>query len=499
MKHLEQIIQSLSKEESRNYKLFINRTNESGERKDALLFDLFKKMGTAGDEDEIFQKLYGKGEKNVYYRLKNRVWEDLNLSLLIHNFNTNDLNYIFNQVLLSRIFQQKQQHRVALHYLNRAEKRANEIEGFELLDIIYNELIRLSHEILEINPEDYINKRKGNRVKLNHLQEIDDILAVLIYNVKKSQTFSGSNDQINKMLERTVNSFAQSKEVKNSPQLRFRIYHSLSRILLQKQDYQSLENYLLKTYTEFNREKLFNKNNHDTKLQMLTYISNALYKNGKSADSLEYAARLNEAMNEFNGLLKDKYIFFYYNTLVNNYARTDVERAIEILNEAKEKEVIRRHPVYIGFVYLNLAVSYFGLGDMRASLKNLIRLYMHDGFKSLDESFRLKIAVAELIVRYELEDFEFIEKKALQVKKEFGALLKEKNFQKDGALIDIIHGMTKSDKPRSDKPLLQKVQRFRKSIEQPGRTGEGTDASGEGEIIDYNSWLTKVLGSSGQR
>ncbi|MBC7864643.1 MAG: hypothetical protein IAF38_16845, partial [Bacteroidia bacterium] len=378
--------------------------------------------------------------------------------------------------------------KISLHYLNHAEKRATEIEGFELLDMIYNELIKLSHEIPEINPEEYINKRKENRVKLNHLQEIDDILAVLIYNVKTSQTFSGRNEQINKMLERTISSFAQSKEVKDSPQLRFRIYHSLSRILLQQQDYVSLENYLLKTYTEFNREKLFNKNNHDTKLQMLTYITNALYKNAKIEESLDYAARLNEAMNEFNGVLKDKYLFFYYSSLFYNYGfsheRRDLAKAIEILDEAKEKEVIKKHPVYIGFVYLNLAVAYFGLRDMRASLKNLVRLYMHDGFKTLDESFRLKIAMAELIVRYELEDFEFIEKKAQQVKKEFAKLLKEENFHKDIALIEIIQQMIKSDKPRTDKALLTKVARFSKSFE---------SQKAESEIIDYNEWLQGIM------
>lgn len=484
MKYLEQIIQSLTKEESRNYKLFINRTNESGERKDAQLFDLFKKMGPDGDEDEVFEKLYGKGDKNVYYRLKNRVWEDINLSLLIHNFNSGDVNYIFNQVLLSRIFQQKQQHKIALHYLHRAEKKATAIESYELLDLIYNELIKLSHEILEINPEEYINRRKENRVKLNHLQEIDDILAVLIYNVKTSQTFSGGNEQINKMLERTINSFAQSKEVKNSTQLRFRIYHSLSRILLQQQDYESLETYLLKTYNEFNQEKLFNKNNHDTKLQMLTYITNALYKNGKIEQSLEYAGRLREAMSEFNGMLEDKYLFFYYNSLVNNYGRSNTAKAIEILNEAKEKDVIKKHPVYIGFVYLNLAVSYYAFGDVRSALKNLVKLYMHDSFKTLDESFRLKIAVAELIVRYQLKDVEFITKKINQVRKEFAGLLKEKNFQKDDSLLEIIQLMLKSDKPRTDKELLQRVAKFRKTFA-PGKA--------ESEIIDYNEWLDSVF------
>ena len=53
------------------------------------------------------------------------------------------------------------------------------------------------------------------------------------------------------MLQKTVNDFAKSKDVKNSPVLRFKIYQSVSRILLQQQDYKSLEKYLLKTFDEY--------------------------------------------------------------------------------------------------------------------------------------------------------------------------------------------------------------------------------------------------------
>ena len=87
----------------------------------------------------------------------------------------------------------------------------------------------------------YIQKRKDNRSKLNKVQEIDDILAALIYRIKVSQNFAKQNTEILDLLQKTVNDFAKSKDVKNSPVLRFKIYQSVSRILLQQQDYKSLE------------------------------------------------------------------------------------------------------------------------------------------------------------------------------------------------------------------------------------------------------------------
>jgi hypothetical protein len=485
MNTLPEIISLLNKEEARNFKLFANRTNEQDGRKDLVLFDLVKHSYPQIDEEKIFRKLYGGKDKNAFYRLKNRLAEDIGISLSLLHYNSNDINYILNHYLLAKLFISRNKSDLSLHYMAKAEKRAVSIEAFHLLDMLYNEYIRLSHEVLDINPEEYIEKRKRNRLKLNRLQEIDDVLAVVIYEVKVGQNFGKGNERINEMLSKTVNTYANSAEVKNSPLLRFRIYESLSRILLQQHNYTALEKYLLKTYSEFEKEKLFNKGNHDTKLQMLTYICNALFKNNKLEESLTYAALLREAMDEFSGVLRDKYLFFYYNIQVNNYARNHVEKAIDILNEAKEQKAIKERPVYIGFVYLNLAVSYFGAGDFKSSLRSIVRLYMLESYKKLDEAFRFKISITELIVRYELKDYDYIDQRVKQLKKEFKNSLQKSEFGREKKLIEIIQMLIGTTSIKSDQKLLQAIKGF---------VQVNTKYAEEGsEIINYNEWLTKKL------
>ncbi|MCK6648958.1 MAG: hypothetical protein L6Q66_04835, partial [Bacteroidia bacterium] len=350
------LIAVLNKEEIRNFKLFINRTEKKEDRKDELLFDYTKHHLEDYNEEKIAKQLYGERDKNAFYRLKNRLVEDIGKSLLLQHSKSSDFNLIANQVLLSKIFVQKRNYKIAAYYLVKAERKALEKEYVDWLDIIYTDFIKLSHETLDINPEDYINKRKQNRNKLVKLQEIDDILAALIYRIKVSQNYSSSDTQVLDVLQKTVDEFSKNKEVRSSPALRFKIYDSLSRILLQQQNYQALEKYLIKTYKEFSKEKLFNQANHDTKLQLLTYLINSLFKNGKHDESLSYANILLEAMDEYNGILKDKYLFYYYNSLVINYSVKNSDRAIEILLEAKENTVIQKLPMYNVFVYLNLSV-----------------------------------------------------------------------------------------------------------------------------------------------
>jgi tetratricopeptide (TPR) repeat protein len=139
----------------------------------------------------------------------------------------------------------------------------------------------------------------------------------------------------------------------------------VSQTLLQKQDYLTLEEYLRKTFSEFSGEQLFNRGNHETKLQMLTYLVNSLFKNGKVEESLQFAEQLHQAMQAFNNLLYERFEVFYYNALVNNYSTFDIPRAIEILQNLLKNPNLQKVPFYELFVYLNLATSYFDLKQLQ--------------------------------------------------------------------------------------------------------------------------------------
>ncbi|MDQ3046564.1 MAG: hypothetical protein M3R27_03380 [Bacteroidota bacterium] len=480
MNILQDIIGSMTKEESRGFKLFIYRTEKSGDRKDELLFDLIKKQYPDYDEEKVLKRLYDSEEKNALYRLKNRLLDDISKSLSLHYFQANEYNLVLNSLLLSRLFQSKGQASIAAHYLNKALRKANDNELLEWLDIIYGEFIRLSHETLEINPEEYISKRKENRSKLNKVQEIDDILAALIYRIRVSQNFAGQNTEILKLLQSTVNDFAKSKDVKNSPVLRFKIYQSVSRILLQQQDFKSLEKYLLKTFDEFTKEKLFTKVNHDTKLQMLTYLINSLFKNKKVDLSLEYAEKLRVAMNEFGKLLFDKYLFYYYNSLVINYSVKDIDKAIETLHEARANASIKKLSVYSVFVYLNLAVLNFEKKNFREALKNLVKPMTQDAFKHLDEAWHLKLSVFELMIRYELEDMDYLEHKIGRMKKDYAVLLRKTEYIRQKQMIKILEMMMVSEGIKKDKQLLKNIDPLLE---------EATDT----DIINYSGWLKSKI------
>ncbi len=481
---LNQMILGLTKEEIRFYKIYSSRINSNQPRKDIELFDLIKKERESFDEDAATAKLYPDGNKNPYYRLKNRLKSELSKSLMVQHFDNEDVTQALNLYNLARHYLSRNLFHLAQHFLSKAEKRALALENHELLDLVYTEFIRLSQELLSINPETYILKRQDNELKLKSIRQIDDILATVKYKLKITQNFSPVDNPVVDMLQETVQKLTDSKELKGSSALRFKIYQAVSQILLQQHDYPNLEDYLRVTYAEFEEEKLFTKSNHQTKLQMLVYMVNALFKNDKLQESLAWAEKLKLGMEEFDRLHYDRFMFFYYNSLVINYSKVDMEKAIAVLLELEHNEKLKKTPFYIVFVYLNLSIFHFDLGNYREAIKRLNQLYHHDRFANTAAPLKFRIALLEILIRLELGDTDFLEYRMKQIQKDFKGQLENQENVREAMLLDLISDMFLKGKSLRSEEMKDRIKLFTKTT---------SPRSEDAELVNYNGWLEKKL------
>ena len=483
MNILLEIINSLNKEESRFYKLFAGRTNSGSERKDLLLFNFIKQNGEEYREDEIREELY-KDNKNSFYQLKNRLYKDLNKSMTLQHMSKEKDIFILHLVLLSRIYKRKGNVKLSFHYLKKAEKEADKIEAYELLSIIYSEILKLSYDMVSINVEKYIKKKRENNEQLNWVQEIDLLLAAVLYRIKTAQNFSTNDETVNEVLQKTLDSFSKNEKIPKSPKFRVKVYQVVSRILLQQHDFHALEEYLIHTYEEFTRDKIFTKSNHEQKLTMLAYLTNCLFKTHKYKQSLVYAEKLKISMNEYDGFLRDKYLFYHYNALVINYSLSNKEKALEVLKEAKRNDVIQQLPTFSVFIYLNTALIYYDQGKLSLAVKNLSRLILQDDFVNIGKSFQLKIHIAELIVRFDLNQTDVIDSRVKHIKKTFKDLLKDSNFKRDNQLVEIIDSLVYCNNLSQDKKLVKKITELSILIED--------EKADDIDVINYNVWLKSL-------
>ncbi len=442
---LKKTIYKLNKEEIINYKLYANRTQSNDERKDIQLFDLLKKQPESDtNEDRLLEKLYPSvNNKNIYYRLKNRLLNEINNSLVQFYCYEKNNHDIYSELSLYKVFLKKNDWPLANYHLLKAEKKAITIQDFSLLDVIYTEHINLSIQFGETTPTVFIRKRELNQVKLNEIRALDDSLAKIIYELKRSQNFSKTKNHTTQVLNKAILHLNSKKEFRHNLVFKTKLFNAISRLLLSQQQYESLEKYTLATYQEFLQKNYFSKTNHDIKLQMLAYLCNALFVNKKYVVSLQYIGELHDAMKEYKRLLYNAYVFFYYNALINNYTVTDPEKAIEISNEAKENKVIAGHPTHLGYVYLNLAGAYFDLKQHKTALKNIIKLYNHKLFDTIDNSFKVKILITEIILRIETNDLEYALRLIDTLKKQNKLLFSKKDYKQDADFIHLLMELIK--------------------------------------------------------
>ncbi|MDA7768168.1 hypothetical protein N8904_00435 [Flavobacteriales bacterium] len=482
MNILQELIHSMNREELRTFRLISNRVKTSNVRKEFLLLSYCKRSGQSYNEDKISKKLYGTN-KNAFYRLKNRLLFNLFNSVTFQYLSKdNDLS-TYKLILVGKKVKERGHYDLCYTIFKLAEKKAEKLELFELLNILYLEIIKLSYEKPDIDVESYLVKRKGNNQKLQQLNEIEDVLAIVNFKMKKDQNHSNINQKTIKLLEKTINDYSVNPEVLISPTLKLKIIQTISKLLLQKKMYEELETYLKQSYKECVSSNIFTEKTHEVKLQVLSYLTNCLFKNKKYDESISSAQELRTAIDEFDGVLYNKYIFYYYNGLVINYSKLDKDKAIDVLLKAKNEDAIKASDYYYFFVCSNLALQYFDKKNFKPAIKNLSRIIQHKNFLNFDLSFQIKIIAAELIIRYEIGDFDILEMRIKSVKTRFKDILTKPRYNREKLLIKIISKLIYIQRADLNKSLRNDINLILSIA-----TSEEAE---ETDIINYNKWLSE--------
>ncbi|MBI3520813.1 MAG: hypothetical protein HY062_15860 [Bacteroidetes bacterium] len=473
-------IKSLHKEEIINYKLYTNRTQSDIKRKDIILFDLIRKDNHIKSESDFINHIYGTStDKNKYYRLKNRLHTELCNSLVQFHYYKTDVNAVYSELMLFNIFVSKNEWEIANYHLEKAEKKAIQTNDLTLLDLIYNEKIKFASNYNFGDIKLIVEKSEEHFKKIEHLKKLEFAIAKSIYDLHKAQGYTNTEKSSLLTLKKIIKNLEKIKAFKTDIIFRTKCFEGLGRVLLSQQNYTELERFSLTVFNNFDKERLFSKSNHETKLQMLTYICNSLFINKKYELAIDWIHKLKEAMSEFNNLLYDRYIFFYYNSLVNNYSMIDPKKSMEILIKAKVEKSIMMHPTHLGYVYLNLAGAHFDLKEYRLALKNILELYHHKLFNMLDQGFKLKISILEIILRIELHDLDYAERLIKQLQLNYKESLKTEEHLSDLNFIKTIKQLIIKHQFQKNKLTREIVETFL----------EGNHSTKTHQIVNYAHWL----------
>ena len=107
-------------------------------------------------------------------------------------------------------------------------------------------------------------------------------------------------------------------------------------------------------------------------------------------------------------------------------------------------------------------------------------------FKKADESVKFKMAIAELIIRFELGDFDFWIYRREQIDKTFSEAFAQNRFKKESELMKLMQQAVNNPNGFKERILKTKALQFIKTW---------TTTAEDGEIIRYISWIKEKVGA----
>jgi len=476
-----EIIKSLSKEEARNFKLFEQRIrSDKYDKKLVKLYDLVRSGEYGANDIELVSIFYDETNRNAFYRLKHRLVQDIEKSLLLIHANKDSNISILNILMLARIFYFKPNYQLAYHYLQKAEKQAKNIEAYDMLCLIYSQFIELSKHYTAIDPQIYIDKKQDMENMLLEYKRIDYLLAKINHELNKTN-FAGKNqallDQLEE-LQKSVNLLPENQ----SPTVKLQIHKCVRECLLQKKDFANLEVYLNQSYYQFKSENIFTKSNHYEKITLLTWIINTFTKTRKFHKAFDFTQELEKALFAHNKLFYAKYVWTYYQSLTVLYSTSgNMDKAIELLEELKHNADAPKGVLYYDiFIYINLVKLYFNTSQFKKANNNLHVLLYQDKYRSLDKSIKLNLCITEIMIRMDMEDLQYAASRLREIKRKFHYQLNLSTYKREKEFIKILSKLLKSPKAQEKQSVRKHIQVFLDSA---------TYEVGSNNAINYKAWL----------
>ncbi len=469
MRKVEDIIQSLSEKEAKNFIFFVNRmrTNQK-ESKIVQLFEAYYHK-TYKNNELIIKNLFPGMSKNAFYRLRNRLLDEVQQSLLVQYGRMDDHLQVYRTIMLARIAFNKDDYSTAHTLLLEAEKKSLKIEAYELAMIVYRELINMGTVIGTIDARSYIEKRKKIREKHDKLSELRYIVSRVTFKLTSSIHNDSADSEILQTMAEIKDELSASDLVKTSFNARYDVFQGILNILYQEKKLDLLLEHLIKGYQEFEDEQLFTKAHHNTKIYTLSWIVATYHWLLRVPESIPYMETMYKAMEQYDSLYMDKYMPFYMTYKCSMYYHTNqIDKNLKTLHKLTDEYLDGRdiahlselpQSVLVGHIG-RLAQGYFAKRDYDNALKQLAPCYISEIHDKLPREFRMEVAILEAIIYYEKKEHRYALTHLRRTKRVYKKLLAEANNVIFKSFINLLVDILKDGEFDPDPTELKIIQQF---------------------------------------
>lgn len=409
MDKLQELINTLSEDDKREFRIFINRQKSKKQRKD---LDLFELINQQASPEAIQQKLYKTPNKVAYHTLRKRLLKHLTDFIVLKQIDhdTTATSSIAGLVSLATYLFKHQSDDFGWRILKKAEKIALENEHYELLNNIYHLQIDASESEFAPDINDIYKKWKDNKALVDENEK-----ANIAYNFIKKELneikMTGQDKDLEELINKLLKKYGLDNLVFQRPHILYKVLDLTRRVMLSKKDFYSLEPYIIKTYEQLTSNHGFSKRDHYYKINILYMISHILYRNRKFEVSNLYLKQMSDAMAEYNNSYFQQFYPKFIMLQAANFTYLNQNlKSIEHLTTIPEKELKKMSSENQLHIKMNLIVFY-GFEKMYKEANRSLQTFNHsDNWleKKMGIEWVLKKNLVEIMLQYELGNVDIV-------------------------------------------------------------------------------------------
>jgi hypothetical protein len=484
------IIQSLTKEEFREFKYFLGRRNNSSEEREDLKVLTMIRNGEGAPVENI----------PAYRQTKNRIKAQLEFFVEFENIKRDPISRIQNYIEAAKFLFYKNLHTHGWDYLRKAERLAEEMEEYGLLDHIYAIQISYTYNVAVSAPKELmvprlLEKRKKNLSLSKTEGNANAANALLIHEIRRlfSEKLSANSANI----EQLVNTILVDYELNDLPKERIRIYCKIVNIvcrgLRENRDYHNMKVYGINGYTFIKKKKMLNKVPVNYIMDLLDGICIAAL---RSKDYASYEKYQIIYAGEAQKLKAHPDEYSYYD-FVPNIDAADLYLCTNKLKKAKESLMViyKKYHNYHDSIRIYfllranlLAVSFAGK-EYSLCVKLYHEIMNQDKRRILSEpGFRLDLIIyTELfgaIFYYENDDPDHAWHLLKGIKRKYAETLMLPESGREMMFIKVMEKMINDPSYKSNRSFVTECKSVLKMKE---------FVPGDNEYISLNAWLNSKL------
>lgn len=416
MKGILSIINTFSEQDAKDFIVFLNKKNRRGDVKNVELFKLFRD----GKRDNLDVIIYGKPAKNSYHGLCKRLQDSLIEYVANRGFanETSQEMDTLKLLLASRIFFEQKQFAIAQKSLDRAEKLAQNVDAYPILNEIYHTKIQFAHHNTKQSLAEIISQAQENFKQ--YQQEIS--LNIVSASIRATLDTLQSQDIVS-IIKREL----ATQHITINEALTFKSLHQLMSIA-EKQanknnDYFAILSFMNDLYAVVNSKSDFYYKHLFYRLQCHYLMAVTLFRNKQFSASNKVLLTLNHLgskSNIFKGQLSHKSLLL--EALNANYSG-DAAKAITLLSKNSTESLA---------VQMSLVMCYFQQSDWDNAWQ-IVRSWRHSDSwyeKKMDWFWMVQKNIIEILLLIERDKLDLVLTRLKSFSRRFNSLLKQKNQER---------------------------------------------------------------------